>query len=189
RKFPFTVTQNSPARFNSVGDFLPARWYARFLTKWQQSNVTRRSCCLLGSGTVAFLLTLRWARYDCPELAPEPVVRRYQRRGHRPGAWCRARSRATYQLSPQASYDRVSDGYSRKDQMIDLALIDGPSAWVGGDLRPEDYRVELSPACHDEIRRAVDELRAFPLPTIVRRPEDFAMPACPEPLARVRGIL
>src|SRR5262252_10023531 len=90
--------------------------------------------------------------------------------------------------NPRPRYARVFDGYSRKDQMIDFAAIDGPSAWVGGDLRPEDYRVELSPACHDEIRRAVDELRAFPLPTIVLRPEDFAMPACREQMARVRHI-
>ena len=73
--------------------------------------------------------------------------------------------------------------------MIDLAAIAGPSAWVGGDLRPEAYRVELSPACHDEIRRAVEEIRAFPLPTIVRRPEDFAMPACRAAMARVGRIL
>jgi alpha-ketoglutarate-dependent taurine dioxygenase len=73
--------------------------------------------------------------------------------------------------------------------MTDMIPIDGPSAWVGSDVRPEDYRVELSPACHDEIRRAVDELRAFPLPTIVLRPEDFAMPVCRQQMARVRRIL
>src|SRR5215471_1507510 len=73
--------------------------------------------------------------------------------------------------------------------MIDMTPIEGPSAWVGRNVRPEDYRVELSAACHDEIRRVVDELRAFPLPTIVLRPEDFAMPACREQMARVRHIL
>ena len=59
----------------------------------------------------------------------------------------------------------------------------------GDHVRPEDYRVELSAACHDEIRRAVDEIRAYPLPTIVLRPDDFAMPACREQMARVRRIL
>ncbi len=73
--------------------------------------------------------------------------------------------------------------------MTGMTLIEGPSAWVGCDVQPEDYRVELSAACHDEIRRAVDEMRAFPLPTIVLRPEDFAMPACREQMARVRHIL
>ena len=73
--------------------------------------------------------------------------------------------------------------------MTDMMPIDGASAWVGRDVRPEDYRVELSVACHDEIRRAVDEIRAFPLPTIVLRPEDFAMPACCEQMAGVRRIL
>jgi alpha-ketoglutarate-dependent taurine dioxygenase len=73
--------------------------------------------------------------------------------------------------------------------MTGMTLIEGPSAWVGRDVRPEDYRVELSAACHDEIRRAVDEMRSYPLPTIVLRPEDFAMPACREQMARVRDIL
>jgi len=86
-----------------------------------------------------------------------------------------------------------SNGHPPEDQVTDLSVwhepIEGPSAWVGRDVRPEDYRVELSVACLDEIRRAVDEIRAFPLPTIVRRPADFAMPACCEQMARVRRIL
>ena len=65
----------------------------------------------------------------------------------------------------------------------------GPSAWSRRDVRPEDYRVELSAACLDEIRRAVDDIRAFPLPTIVRGPDDFAMPVCQEKMGRVRHIL
>ena len=77
--------------------------------------------------------------------------------------------------------------------MTDLSLrhepIEGPSAWVGCDVRAGDYRVELSGASLDEIRRVVEEMRASPLPTIVLRPEDFAMPACREQMARVRRIL
>jgi hypothetical protein len=67
--------------------------------------------------------------------------------------------------------------------------IDGPSAWRRGDLRTEDYRVALPGAALDEIRRAADELREFPLPTILRRPEEFAMPACRAAMAEVRRIL
>jgi len=67
--------------------------------------------------------------------------------------------------------------------------IDGPSAWRRGDLRTEDYRVTLSGAALDEIRRVADELREFPLPTILRRPEDFALPHCRAAMAEVRRIL
>ena len=67
--------------------------------------------------------------------------------------------------------------------------IDGPSAWSRRDVRPEDCRVELSAACLDEIRRAVDDIRAFPLPTILLDPDDFAMPVCQEKMGRVRHIL
>ena len=67
--------------------------------------------------------------------------------------------------------------------------IEGASAWVRRGVGPEDWRVELTIACRDEIRRAADELRLYPLPTIVLRPDDFAMPACREAMARVRHIL
>jgi alpha-ketoglutarate-dependent taurine dioxygenase len=68
-------------------------------------------------------------------------------------------------------------------------LIDGPSAWVRREIRSEEYQIDLPAACLDEIRRAVDEIRAFPLPTILRGPDDFAMPACCREMARVREIL
>ena len=67
--------------------------------------------------------------------------------------------------------------------------IDGPSAWRRADLRTEDYRVALSGAALDEIRRAADELRLFPLPTIVRGPDDFALPHCRAAMGEVRRIL
>jgi alpha-ketoglutarate-dependent taurine dioxygenase len=67
--------------------------------------------------------------------------------------------------------------------------IEGPSAWARADIRPEDWRIELDAACLDEIRRAVDELRAYPLPTIVIGPHDFVMPACRQAMAGARAIL
>ena len=67
--------------------------------------------------------------------------------------------------------------------------IEGPSAWTRRDLDPRDYRLDLSPACLDEIRRAADEIRAFPLPTILRGPDDFAMPHCRALIGEARRIL
>jgi alpha-ketoglutarate-dependent taurine dioxygenase len=67
--------------------------------------------------------------------------------------------------------------------------IGGPSAWRRGDLSPEDYRIALSGAAQDEIRRAADELNQFPLPTILRGPSEFAMAACRAAMAEVRHIL
>jgi len=75
------------------------------------------------------------------------------------------------------------------DLSVRYEPIEGPSAWVGRNIRAEDYRVELASASLDEIHRAVDEMRAYPLPTIVLRPEDFTMPACRQQMARVRHIL
>jgi alpha-ketoglutarate-dependent taurine dioxygenase len=74
--------------------------------------------------------------------------------------------------------------------MIEMNMpIEGPSVWVRRDVRPEEYRIELSAACLDEIRRAVEEIRAFPLPIILRGPDDFAMAACRQEMGRVRDIL
>jgi hypothetical protein len=67
--------------------------------------------------------------------------------------------------------------------------IEGPSVWTRRDIRAEEYRIDLSPACLDEIRRAADEIRAYPLPTVLRTPDDFAMPMCRREMARVRDML
>ncbi|MGH7045774.1 MAG: TauD/TfdA family dioxygenase, partial [Stellaceae bacterium] len=67
--------------------------------------------------------------------------------------------------------------------------IEGPSAWVRRDVRTEDWRIALDTAALDEIRRVADELRRYPLPTIVLEPDDFAMPACRAAMARVRDSL
>src|SRR3954468_16467638 len=66
------------------------------------------------------------------------------------------------------------------------AKITGASAWRRNDLHTDNYLVPLSAACLDEIRRAADEIRGFPLPAIVRRPEDFEMPACRAAMAELR---
>jgi hypothetical protein len=70
-----------------------------------------------------------------------------------------------------------------------MQLIDGAGVWTRRDVRAEVYLIELSLACLDEILRAADEIRAFPLPTILRSPDDFAMPACRREMARVREML
>jgi hypothetical protein len=70
-----------------------------------------------------------------------------------------------------------------------MVPIDGPSAWRRADLRDEDYRVDLPPACLDEIRRLADAFRAGPLPTIVRRPDEFDLPHCRAAMEKVRHTL
>lgn len=73
-------------------------------------------------------------------------------------------------------------------KQIDVS-IDGPSVWTRRDVCPEEYRVDLSAGSLDEIRRAADEIRAYPLPTVLRSPGDFDMPMCRREMARVRDML
>lgn len=72
--------------------------------------------------------------------------------------------------------------------MIDQPIT-GPSAWRAGDIRSEDYRVVLSAACLDEIRRLAEEMRSFPLPTVLRIPAEHDLPHCRTAMAEVSRIL
>ncbi len=72
--------------------------------------------------------------------------------------------------------------------MIDHAIT-GRSAWHSGEIRSADYRVVLSGACLDEIRRLADEIRAHPLPTILRTPAEHDLQQCRAAMAEVGRIL
>jgi alpha-ketoglutarate-dependent taurine dioxygenase len=72
--------------------------------------------------------------------------------------------------------------------MLDQPIA-GPSAWHRADIRSEDYRVVLDGPSLDEIRRVVADIRAHPLPTILRSPADFDMTNCHAAMADVRRIL
>ena len=67
--------------------------------------------------------------------------------------------------------------------------IESASAWRSADIKTEDYRVALNEGCLDEIRRVADDIRAYPLPTILRSPADFDMTNCHAAMAEVRRIL
>jgi hypothetical protein len=67
--------------------------------------------------------------------------------------------------------------------------IEGPSVWRRRDVGDDDYRVVLNGACLDEIRRVADEVRAYPLPTILHSPAEFDMTNCHMAMAEVRRIL
>jgi alpha-ketoglutarate-dependent taurine dioxygenase len=67
--------------------------------------------------------------------------------------------------------------------------IEAASAWKRADISDGDFRVKLDASCLDEIRRVADEIRAHPLPTILRSPADFDMTNCHAAMAEVRRIL
>jgi hypothetical protein len=58
-----------------------------------------------------------------------------------------------FRSPPGSGYENRRADFSREDQTTGMTLIEGRSAWVGRDVRPEDYRVELSAACHDDPTR------------------------------------
>jgi len=68
-------------------------------------------------------------------------------------------------------------------------MIPAPSAWRRDDLKTEDYLVTLSPACLDEILRAVAAIGTHPLPTILLDPAEFELTHCRAAMATVRHML
>ena len=67
--------------------------------------------------------------------------------------------------------------------------FDGPLAWRDGDLPADAGLVRLGDAAEDELRAALDVLRANPLPTVALDPADFEFTACRGTMARVRTML
>ena len=67
--------------------------------------------------------------------------------------------------------------------------IGGPRAWRGAQIGPRDWTVPLPAAAHAELDAVVTRLRADPLPTLLLRPDDFALAACAEAMRRARREL
>lgn len=67
--------------------------------------------------------------------------------------------------------------------------FDGPPAWRDRDLPGDAGLVRLGDAAEDELRAALDVLRANPLPVVLLDPADFELTACRETMARVRTML
>jgi alpha-ketoglutarate-dependent taurine dioxygenase len=62
-------------------------------------------------------------------------------------------------------------------------------AWTRDTLPPGGGRLALSAACLEEIDRALETMRANPLPTLALSPRDFEMPACRDLMAAARRAL
>jgi alpha-ketoglutarate-dependent taurine dioxygenase len=73
------------------------------------------------------------------------------------------------------------------------AMLDQPvpadRAWHGPSLPRDRYLIEIPPACLVELERALTELRAGPVPTLLLLPEHFALDACRRWIETVRERL
>lgn len=64
--------------------------------------------------------------------------------------------------------------------------IAGDQAWTRATLSPSEWLVPLPHACLVELREALRQLRASPLPTFMLDPRDFELDACRDLMAQVR---
>jgi alpha-ketoglutarate-dependent taurine dioxygenase len=62
-------------------------------------------------------------------------------------------------------------------------------AWRREELSPRDWLVALPERCVDELDAVVRQVRRDPLPTLLLRPDQFALAACAELMDRVRAKL
>ena len=61
--------------------------------------------------------------------------------------------------------------------------IEGPQAWIRGDISEADWKLPIPHAALAEIEQLVEELRRQPLPLYMLTPEYFELAACRERLA------
>ncbi|MEM9683287.1 MAG: TauD/TfdA family dioxygenase [Pseudomonadota bacterium] len=88
---------------------------------------------------------------------------------------------------PMASEDHVKV-VGTQTEMLDR-VVDDESAWIGETAFPSDGRVVLDTACLDELRAAIETLRANPLPLLALDPDDFALDSCRAAMANAKRIL
>jgi hypothetical protein len=64
-----------------------------------------------------------------------------------------------------------------------------PRAWTPDLLDPADWRMTIPPACIDELRRILAQIRPMTDPAEALRTTDFELPACTAFMARSRALL
>ena len=86
------------------------------------------------------------------------------------------------------SVDCIDLGHEESASMLDEPIDDAP-AWVAADVDMADCVVILDDAAQDELLHMAQSIQAEPLPVLLRAPEQFAMPALRDFLARGRVLL
>ena len=64
-----------------------------------------------------------------------------------------------------------------------------PRAWLGPQLRDEEFVVPLPADCLAELDAIVEEQRRAPVPTLILAPEHFQMSACRQMMAGIKSRL
>ena len=67
--------------------------------------------------------------------------------------------------------------------------IQTPKAWTRDSVTPADWELTLPPQALDEIAAVVEALRRDPLPTLLLKPEMFALDACRIVMEQARELL
>lgn len=68
-------------------------------------------------------------------------------------------------------------------------LVPAPRAWLGPQLRDEEFVAKLPPECLAELDAVVAEQRKAPAPTVVLLPEQFRLDACRRLMGEIKPRL
>ncbi len=77
---------------------------------------------------------------------------------------------------------------SEQTQFVAKPVCD-ERAWLADDIRPHDWLVDLDDAALGEITDIVKKIRQQPLPTLLRKPEDFEIPKLTQLILQAKDIL
>ena len=68
-------------------------------------------------------------------------------------------------------------------------IVEGPRAWRASTISQSDWLIPIPGACLDELKAALEQLRADPLPMLLLDPREFELPACSALMSEVRRRL
>ena len=88
----------------------------------------------------------------------------------------------------QLSVECIDLGHEESASMLDQP-VDDARAWVAADVDKADCVVMLDDAARGELLQMAETMRADPLPVLLRDPEQFAILALRDFLARARELL
>lgn len=84
--------------------------------------------------------------------------------------------------------DCIDLGYEESAAMLD-APMDRAEAWLAADIRSEACIVRLGTAAREELLRIAEQMRAEPLPVLLRDPGQFDMRVLRGEMVRARALL
>jgi hypothetical protein len=79
--------------------------------------------------------------------------------------------------------------YEAKDEIRSSQEISSEKAWVASNLKKEDWLIPINEEALFEIKLMIQHMQSYPLPILLRRPDQFNIPRLREIYKKCKNIL